>query len=228
MRILKAFVPFLIAVLLTICTAFSAFALNGRFYLSSEEACESRLFEVCVMADCSDVASFVAEIEFDPKTIAYRSAKSLIDGAEYSVNADDDGKIVFAWVCASGVDCNDTALLSFEFKALEAMRTNLSLDVSQAINSDCGDISAEVVSDLSVEILPKKLSDSQNKTHKTEDFADNESQTQKFDESKTVSKKVYGKAHEFPVVGFSVVILAALLTVAVVIVLQSPHIIKRK
>lgn len=209
-----------ILVILFVSSAFSAFALDGSFYLIGEEARVGRLFQVKFVADCEDLSAFVAEIEFDSQALAYRSVKNLIDGSEHSVNTYEDGKIVVAWLNEEGVG-GSSELFSIEFKALSLGATNLSLNVSQAINGDFVDVSADY-SDLTLEILPKTSDDTKENSDKREVITQSETANATSTKVKPLSKEVKGTPSKFPVALVSSLAVIVLIICAVIIALKIP------
>lgn len=220
MRILKSAIVSFIIYSLIICSAFSAFALDGSFYLTSEEARVGRLFQVKFVADCEHLSAFVAEIEFDSQVLAYRSVKNLIDGSEYSVNTSEDGKIVVAWLNEEGVG-GSSELFSIEFKALSDGVTNLSLNVSQAISGDFADVSADC-SDLTLEILPKTSDDTKENSDKSEAAEQSETANATSIEAKPLSKEVKDTPSKFPFALVSLLAIIVLIICAVIIALKIP------
>ncbi len=220
MRILKSAIVFFITCSLIICSAFSAFALDGSFYLTSEEARVGRLFQVKFVADCESLSAFVAEIEFDSQALAYRSVKNLIDGSEHSVNTSEDGKIVVAWLNEEGVG-GSSELFSIEFKALSLGATNLSLEVSQAISGDFVDVSADC-SDLTLEILPKTSDDTKENSDKSEVAEQSETANATSTEGQPLSKDVKGTPSKLPVALVSSLAIIVLIICAVIIALKIP------
>lgn len=220
MRILKSAIVSFIMYSLIICSAFSVFALDGSFYLTSEEARVERLFQVNFVADCEDLSAFVAEIEFDSQVLAYRSVKSLIDGSEYSVNTSEDGKIVVAWLNEDGVG-GYSELFSIEFKALSVGVTTLSLNVSQAISGDFADVSA-VCYYLSLEILPKTSVNTKENSDKSEVITQNETANATSIEDEPLSKDIKGTPSKLPVALVSLLAVIVLIPCAVIIALKIP------
>lgn len=217
---MKKYTFALVAALLIICSAFSAFALDGSFYLIGEEARVGRLFQVKFVADCEDLSAFVAEIEFDSQVLAYRAVKNLVDGSEHSVNTSEDGKIVVAWLNEEGVG-GSSELFSIEFKALSLGVTNLSLNVSQAINGDFVDVSADC-SDLTLEILPKTSDDTKENSDKSEAAEQSETANATSTEAKPLSKEVKGTPSKFPVALVSSLAVIVLILCAVIIAHKIP------
>ena len=209
-----------ILVILFVSSAFSAFALDGSFYLTSEEARVGRLFQVKFVADCEDLSAFVAEIEFDSQVLAYRSVKNLIDGSEHSVNTSEDGKIVVAWLNEEGVG-GSSELFSIEFKALRLGATNLSLEVSQAISGDFADVSADC-SDLTLEILTKTSDDTNENFDKSEVITQNETANATSTEGQPLSKDIKETPSKFPVALVSSLAVIVLIICAVIIALKIP------
>ncbi len=148
-----------IALLVAVMVLFSAFevctAQTAEFVLSDVKASVNRLFEVTLSAkgECS-LSAFVAELLYDPEVLSFDSASVLCDDAQYSINSLEKGKLTAVYLDEKGTSCTeDTALISFKFKALAVGNTYIQLFVRDAITSLSEDIAVFECTGSNVAIL---------------------------------------------------------------------------
>lgn len=133
----------LLAAVLMFSSILSAFAdSDARFSLSDAQAEKGRTFEVTLRADIdAEISAFVCELSYDSQVLKFNSAEVLGKDVQHSVNTLEDGKVTAVYLCEEGIPCmNDTALMTFTFKALEKDKTQIKLSVKDAITSDLYDV----------------------------------------------------------------------------------------
>ena len=120
-----------------LCFGFTAFAAANEAYFSLSDVStdKSRIFETVLSAD-SEVAAFVAHLEFDEGALEFRNAAVLNASAEISVNYQQGGKVTLAYLAENG-STGELIDLSFRLKDAEAF---ISLSLEQVIGSDGKDI----------------------------------------------------------------------------------------
>lgn len=169
-KVLKCVALELFATLLMLASAFSAFAsTDALFSLSDTEVQKGRLFEVTLKAEAdTEISSFVCELLYDSQVIAFNSAKVLESDAGYSINTLEEGKVTAVYLCEDGVSCTEeTELMTFKFKALEAGSTQIELFVKDAIASDLSDVEASRCVSSRVTVLSAGVTDARSDKNKT-------------------------------------------------------------
>lgn len=195
-----------------LCSVLYLWLVMSAFVCVSGAGCEFSFSDVqagvgrvlAVSLECEgieDLCAFVAEIEYDADALEYKSAKVMSEGAEFSINTVQAGRLRLVYLCEEGVNCIDkTPLVEFAFKALKSGTYQLSATVQQAIDSSSSDVQVSTVAPAVISI---NASDSVKSAYNySADSSDTEKSLQSTiaDSSDTESGIIYVRGKAFSVV----------------------------
>jgi len=149
-------------ILLTISFTFSAFAENEASAKLTDVSVEcNRLFETKLSVN-TEVAAFVATLEFDESKVEFRSAKALSETSDISVNHGENGKVTVAFLNENGTKGE---IISFTFKSKNE-NAFIGLSLEQVINKNADDVFIADIQGAEIIVTPK--ADNISKTDKAE------------------------------------------------------------
>ena len=169
---------------------------------------KGRLFEVTLSVKSQEkIAAFVGEISFESDAVEYREAKTTDENAVVSVNSNEQGKITFAYLCDDGISCADkTEIIAFKFKANAQGTYELSMNVRDVVNVDCGDVSVSVCESAQVSINASNNSHTSSPQAQTETALEEKSTARNF-------TKVDGNSVNIYIIGSAVAAVVVLLVI---------------
>lgn len=151
---LRCAVVGLILTALVLSSVFVAYSARGAdFSLSDLQVKANRLFEVVLSCrNTENLSAFVADILYDSAAVSFDSASVSDKSAQYSVNSLNEGRLTAVYLNEDGASCTEnTALMSFKFKALQTGSTEIQLSVRDAVTSFAEDV--EVIATVSAQVV---------------------------------------------------------------------------
>ena len=182
-RFLRVFLLFtIVAVMVVFSSVLVSAGSFAEFSLSDTQVNKNRQFEVILCCKTEDkLSSFVAEFTYDSEVVSFDSASVIHKSAQHSVNSSEKGKLTAVYLDEDGISCKEnTALMSFKFKALCAGNTEINLSVRDAITCDSANVevltcapSQVVISQSAISLSDKNKEDSDSDVTDSEPVAIN-------------------------------------------------------
>lgn len=177
-RFLRVFLLFtIVAVMVVFSSVLVSAGSLAEFSLSDAQVNKNRQFEVVLCCKTEDkLSAFVAELTYDYEAVSFDSASVIHKSAQYSVNSSEKGKLTAVYLDEDGISCKEnTALMSFKFKALCAGNTEINLSVRDAITCDSANVEVLTCAPSQVVISQSAISLSdKNKEDSDSDLTDSE------------------------------------------------------
>lgn len=151
-------------ILLSLCTSVSVCAESeATASLTDVITDKNRLFKTCLSVN-TEVAAFIAILEFDENKVQFREAEALSENTELSINNSEKGKVTLAFLNEQGTKGD---IIKFTFKA-NSESSSISLTLQQVINHKSEDIELATVTGADVTVNSQKADQNGNNTKESD------------------------------------------------------------
>ena len=135
-------------ILLSLCTYVSVGAESeATASLTDVVTDKNRLFKTCLSVN-TEVAAFIAILEFDENKVQFREAEALSEDTELSINNSEKGKVTLAFLNEQGTKGD---IIKFTFKAISE-NSSINLTLHQVIDRNGEDIALTTVTGADIKV----------------------------------------------------------------------------